>query len=589
MGALPEEETGRADEPLESQVPRLRLDELLDELQARLAIVRGTHDRVHSLLEAVLSVGRELGLSQALHRIVETATVLVDAEYGALGVIGPDGRTLSQFVTVGVDEQTAEIGRFPSGGGVLGELIRDPRPLRVPEIGGHPASVGFPAHHPPMHSFLGVPIRVRDEVFGNLYLSEKHGGAQFDAEDESLLATLAVAAGVVIDNARLYEESVTRGRWLAAGAEVTRELLSGGPTERVLALIADRSQTLTESDLVAIAVPRGAEELVVELAVGNQADSHRDLVLPMVGSLMGTAYTRAAPVVSADAASDPRITAGPPRFAGLGPAVAVPIGTAEGGVHGVLLLARATGGPLFTEAEIGPLAGFAGQAAVAMELAERRRNAEQLALLEDHDRIGRDLHDLAIQRLFATGMTLQSAQPLITHPKAAQRVLQAIDDLDETIRTIRTAIFGLRTPETGIGGSAASLRARAAATVQEAAPALGFAPHLRMEGLLDTEVPTDLAGHVLAVLAESLANVARHAHAHRTAIVLVAEPDMVSLTVTDDGVGLPEPLTRRGGLRNMAERAEQLGGSLEIASAPGGGTCITWQAPLADQAGSVGR
>nr|WP_055590036.1 GAF domain-containing protein [Peterkaempfera griseoplana] len=579
---MPEDDTGRAGEEFESDVPRLRLDELLDELQARLAVVRGTHDRVHSLLEAVLSVGRELELGQALHRIVETATVLVDAEYGALGVIGPDGATLSQFVTVGVDEeQAARIGPFPSGRGVLGELIRDPRPLRLPDLAGHPASVGFPAHHPPMHSFLGVPIRVREQVFGNLYLAEKHGGAEFDAEDESLLATLAVAAGVVIDNARLYKESVTRGRWLAAGAEVTRELLSGDPTDKVLALIADRSQALTDADLVAIAVPHGEEELVVELAVGRQADSHRDLVLPMIGSLMGTAYAEAAPAVSTDASCDPRITAGPPRFGGLGPAVAVPIGTAEGGMHGVLLLARATGGPLFTEDETGPLAGFAGQAAVAMELAERRRHAEQIALLEDHDRIARDLHDLAIQRLFATGMTLQSAQPLITHPKAAQRVLQAIDDLDETIRTIRTAIFGLRTPETGIGGSAASLRARAAATVQEAALALGFAPHLRMEGLLDTEVPTVLADHVLAVLAESLANVARHAHAHRTGIVLVAEPEGVSLSVTDDGVGIPEPLNRRGGLRNMAERADQLGGSLEITPAPDGGTRIIWQAPMA--------
>ncbi|KJY27011.1 GAF domain-containing protein, partial [Streptomyces sp. NRRL S-495] len=183
-------------------VPRLRLDELLDELQARLDAARGTRDRVHSLLEAVLAVGRELELSQALRHIVEAAVTLVDAEYGALGVVGEDQR-LSQFVPVGIPDDRVElIGELPSGHGVLGELIRHPEPLRLTRIADHPASYGFPAHHPPMNTFLGVPIRIRGKVFGNLYLTEKRGGGGFDADDEAVLATLAVAAGVAIDNAR---------------------------------------------------------------------------------------------------------------------------------------------------------------------------------------------------------------------------------------------------------------------------------------------------------------------------------------------------------------------------------------------------
>lgn len=206
------------EEPL-SRMPQLRLDELLEELQARINAARGTRDRVHSLLEAVVSVGRELDLPQVLRRIVEAAALLVDAQYGALGVIGPDGRTLSQFLTVGLGrEEIARIGPLPAGHGILGELIRHPEPLRLTDLGSHPASYGFPAHHPPMKTFLGVPIRVRDEIFGNLYLTDKRGGQDFDAEDESVISTLSVAAGVAIDNARLYEASQRQQHWLRANA-----------------------------------------------------------------------------------------------------------------------------------------------------------------------------------------------------------------------------------------------------------------------------------------------------------------------------------------------------------------------------------
>lgn len=207
------------------QLPRLRLDELLDELQIRIDAVRGTRDRVNSLLEAVLSVGRELDLPQVLRQIVESAVVLVDAEYGALGVV--EGARLSEFLTVGVtEEQVKKIGPLPKGHGILGELIRHPEPLRLPEISQNPASYGFPPHHPPMRSFLGVPIRVRDEVFGNLYLTEKRDGRDFDGEDEAVLRTLAVAAGVAIENARLYKAARDRQRWMEANAEVVSALLS---------------------------------------------------------------------------------------------------------------------------------------------------------------------------------------------------------------------------------------------------------------------------------------------------------------------------------------------------------------------------
>jgi signal transduction histidine kinase len=569
-------------------MPQLRLDELLEELQARLDAARGTRDRVHSLLEAVLSVGRELDLEQALRSIVEAAAVLVEAEYAALGVIGPDGKRLSEFLTVGVsEEQIAQIGPYPEGHGILGELIRHPEPLRLARLSEHSASYGFPPHHPPMNTFLGVPIRVRDQVFGNLYLTEKRGGAQFDEEDESVLSTLAVAAGVAIDNARLYEESRLRERWLQASAEITHSLMSGSDRGEVLGLIAERAREITSAALAAVAVPmEGTDALTVELALGHEAEAHRGLVLPADDNLMGRAFSSASPVTNPDVSrgeagvfrSEDREDASPAasRFTGLGPAVAVPIGSGDG-VRGVVLLVRAAGQTVFSEKETEPLQGFAAQAAVAMELAERRKDAEQIAVLQDRDRIARDLHDLAIQRLFATGMTLQSAGRFIEHAEASERVLRAVDDLDETIKIIRSAIFGLQSRVDGASG--AGLRARVVRAVGEAAPVLGFAPSVRMEGLLDTEVPKEIADHAVAVLSESLTNVARHAHADRAEVALVTDGREVRLTVTDNGVGIP-PDGRRSGLRNMAERAEQLGGRLEWVSPMGGGTTLTWWAPV---------
>ncbi|WP_242587824.1 GAF domain-containing protein [Streptomyces sp. MST-110588] len=553
------------------------MDELLDELQVRIDAARGTRDRVHSLLEAVLSVGRELDLNQVLQRIVEAAALLVDAEYAALGVIGRDGKRLVQFLTVGLtEEEIAAIGPYPSGLGILGELIRHPEPLRLEKICAHASSYGFPPNHPPMNTFLGAPIRVRGQVFGNLYLTEKRGGALFDEEDEAVLSTLAVAAGVAIDNARLYEESMRRERWLRTSAEVTHGLLSGSPRAGVLGMIAERAREITAAELAVIALPvEGTDNLAVELAIGHQAHQHRGLVMPIQGSLSGEAFGTGEPVTAADVCSDPRMSPGPPRFAGLGPAVAVPIGTAAG-VRGVLFLGRAAAQPEFTEQEIEPLRGFAGQAAVAMEMADRQRDAEQFALLEDRDRIARDLHDLAIQRLFATGMTLQSAGRLIENEAAAERVARAVNDLDDTIKIIRSTIFGLRTPETGAGQG---LRARAVQAVGAATGPLGFAPSLRMEGLLDTQVPREVADQVVAVLGEALSNAARHAQASRVDVVLGATEDEVVVTVTDDGVGLP-PDGRRSGLRNLAERAERLGGSLHLAAPPGGGTALTWRVPL---------
>ncbi|MFJ1608611.1 GAF domain-containing protein [Streptomyces sp. NPDC088253] len=568
----------------EEHVPKLRLDELLGELQVRIDAVRGTRDRLHSLLEAVLSVGRELDLPQVLRSIVEAAVVLVDAEYGALGVIGGD-ETLSEFLTVGIDEGgRSEIGALPSGHGLLGELIRHPEALRLPELSGHPASYGFPAHHPPMHSFLGVPIRVRDEVFGNLYLTEKRSAREFDAEDESVLSTLAVAAGVAIENARLYEETRLRERWQRASGEVTSMLLTGASSADVLELIVDEARKIVSADmgLIAERVP-GEETLRPALAVGLGREERSGLVLSARDGFVGAALGAMEPVVSADIEHDSRTGEDEAQWAGLGPVVAVPLGVG-GNARGVLLLGRVPAGTPFGDADTGPLLGFADQAALALELAERRRDAEHIALLQDRDRIARDLHDLAIQRLFAAGMTLQSTQRFMEHPEGMERLTRTVDDLDDTIKIIRSTIFGLRTRGGGRRESD-GLRGRVSEAVSASATSLGFPPALRIEGLVETDVPGEIADHAVAVLSEALSNAARHSGAEAVDVRLQYARGELTLTVSDDGCGVPGDVGRSG-LKNIEERAVTLGGTLTLGGRPeGGGTRLVWRVPVSTDGG----
>lgn len=504
---------------------------------------------------------------------------MVDAEYGALGVIGSDEK-LAEFLPTGIsDEVREQIGDLPSGHGILGELIRHPVPMRLRELSEHPASYGFPPHHPPMHSFLGVPIRVRDEVFGNLYLTEKRGAPDFDEEDEAVVATLAVAAGIAIENARLYEEGRRKQRWLAASSDFTSALLSGSAESEVLEGMLERAMDIAGADLGAFYLVGPNGELTGSLALGEGAEAHRGIVLPSSqGTLAAAALAENGLVTVPDIGADARITEQPERWEGFGPAVAVTVGTKEK-LSGVLVLARLHGRPMFVGAEIAALPGFAGQAALGLELADRRRDAEQMSLLEDRDRIARDLHDLAIQRLFATGMTLQSARPFIEHPEGAERLNRAIDDLDATIKIIRTTIFGLREHDTA--ESPPKLRSRVLQVVDNATPALGFTPALRMEGLIDTDVPEGVADQVIAVIGEALSNVARHARATQVEAAVVADTGLLLVTVIDDGVGLPEG-SRRSGLRNLAERAERLGGTLSVSKGPKprGGTVLEWRVPL---------
>jgi signal transduction histidine kinase len=568
-------------------LPQLRLDELLGELQSRLQMVLATRDRMRGLLEAVVAVGSGLDLETTLKRIVETSVGLVDASYGALGVIG-EGQRLIEFVPVGLDEAAIrKIDHWPEGRGLLGLLIRDPRPLRLADIADHPESSGFPQGHPPMGSFLGVPVRVRDEVFGNLYLTEKRGGGGFTEDDEAVLTALGAAAGVAVENARLYEAARRQQRWLQASAEVTTSLLSGAESGAVLATVTRQVRDLSGADLVVLALPeQDGRVLTIRFADGDGAPEVDGLVLPMAHSLSGHVLETGEPMAVADFATDERTAEsvrGP--MGHIGPAFLFPLGAA-GDVRGVLTVGRLSGGIPFSAATAEVVASFAAQAGVALELAARRRDAERLSVYEDRDRIARDLHDLVIQRLYATGMSLEGAVPMIVKPEVSSRVQRAVDAMDETIRDIRATIFALQSrPQ----DEQPNLREAIVGVVEETSALPGFAPSLRLGANLDDRVSAGLAEEMLAVLREALSNAVRHSQASRIDVSVDVDADgCLSVRVADNGVGIPAN-GRRSGLRNLSQRAGKLGGELRLSAAgpDGTGTELVWRVPCAGPPGSV--
>ena len=563
-------------------LPHLQLDELLAELQGRLQAVLATRDRMRGLLEAVVAIGSGLDLESTLARLVKTAVGLVDATYGALGVIGDD-RRLAEFIPVGLTQEEIEaIHHWPEGRGLLALLIDDPRPLRLADISTHPASSGFPVGHPPMRGFLGVPVRVRDEVFGNLYLTGKRGGGQFTEDDEAVLVALGAAAGVAVENARLYEAARRQQRWIQASAEVTTRLLSGSEPAEVLAGITRQARELSGADLAVLALPdEDGRRLTIAYADGDGADTTRGLMLPIGQSLSGRVLATGEPVTSTDFAADERAA---PSARGamsqIGPAIVFPLG-APGNVRGVLTVGRVHSAVPFPQVQADVVASFAAQAGVALELAASRAEAERLSLYEDRDRIARDLHDLVIQRLYATGMSLEGTMPMITRPEVAARVTNAVDAMDETIKEIRSAIFALQARD---NADRPDLRGDIVDLVEEMTPSLGFAPSLRLGAGLGGQIHPEVAEQARAALREALSNAARHSAATRIDVTVDLSPDgMLTIQVTDNGTGIRAD-GRRSGLRNLASRAEKLGGELVLGpadpDAPSPGTRLEWRVPV---------
>jgi signal transduction histidine kinase len=528
------------------------------------------HDRVHALLAAVSAISAEIDLPNVLQTIVRSAAELTAARYVALGVLGREGG-LVEFVTYGIsDEQRAAIPTWPRGRGILGTLVTDPRPLRLRRLGDDPRAYGFPPNHPPMDSFLGVPVRTQAQVYGNLYLTEKQTAEEFSAEDEQLVVALAAAAGVAIDNARLHASTEQRGRWLQASADITQALLSRADRHTAMQLVAQRAREVTGADLAVVVLPAEDTGFVVEAADGLAADELLGQRLPGAGVLTDVLDSGRTLVV------DRAQTLGGATSAllnGCGPALFVPLRSSAAG-GGVLVVAAEPGNRLGSSgAELELIRSFADQAAVALDRAQAQRDRATLAVLEDRDRIARDLHDMVIQRLFATGLQLQGAVAQAGSTRMSDTLTGAVEELDTTIKEIRTTIFELHRSPVRV-----ELSGELRALVEEYRTILGFRPHLELADGLDAAVPAPLRQHVLAVVREALSNAARHAQATSVAVSVLTTPTDITVSVRDDGVGIPA-LRRESGLRNVRERAAQRGGNCDIHSEPASGTVLEWRVP----------
>ncbi|MEU2005225.1 GAF domain-containing protein [Rhodococcus sp. NPDC019627] len=563
------------EEPLlTGALSQLRLRELLVEVQDRIGQVMDSRDQIDALLEAVLTVASGLELNATLKRIVHAAIELVDCRYGALGVLNPSRDRLQEFVYEGIDEHTRElIGELPTGHGLLGLLIEQPKPIRLDSIAAHTASSGFPAYHPPMRTFLGVPVRVRGEVFGNLYLTEKAGGQSFTEDDEVVVQALAAAAGIAVDNARLFEDARLRQRWQHATSEIRGELLAATDTGEVLDLIAQRARTLAGADHVLIAQPDDPDvetaevtTLTVTAYAGDATDAFHGRQIPVDCSDIGRAFR------TGEQMRVPQIT----ECRSYGTALLLPLRVSVDTITGVLAIIRELGADSFDDRQQSLAAEFADQAALALKLADDQRQLADMSLISDRDRIARDLHDHVIQRLFAHGLNLQSTQARTRAPEIRARLEDMIDDVQQIITDVRTTIFDLHR---GIDQNSRQLRHVLNTVVAEQTENSGLRTTVRMAGPLNV-VTGPLADHAEAVLREALSNVVHHARA-RAVTVTVSVGDDLIVDVLDDGIGLP-PTVARSGLHNLAARAEQAGGTFTVAPRDTGGTRLTWAAPLPD-------
>ncbi|MFI6366867.1 GAF domain-containing protein [Nocardia sp. NPDC050630] len=576
------EELGNGLYSVRDTLSQLRLRELLSEAKERVELIIDSRDRMDGLVEAMLTVTSGLDLDETLRAIVHTATSLVDARYGALAVRGHE-QQVTQFLYEGMDDSIRErIGRLPAGHGVLGEVFSQPKPLRLDELSKHPASVGFPEHHPPMHTFLGVPVRIRDEVFGSLYLTEKANGQPFTEDDDVLVQALAAAAGIAVDNARLYESARTRQAWIEATRDIATEFLAGTEPDVVLAHVVDHARTLTgshQSFLASTAIPQLELAAVSELVItqwSGPGGGFDGLTVLADGTALGEAFTRRTPLRFDDAAL---IDLGVP-LQDVGPALILPLCTPDATL-GALVTVRPIGAPPYADELVELTNAFTDQAALAMQLAETQRRMRELDILADRDRIARDLHDHVIQRLFAIGLTVQSAVPRAEVPEVRQHLSTVINDLQEVVQEIRTSIFDLH----GGNGGGIELQQRIEDAVRQQTTDSPLRATVQVTGPLSV-LEAELADHAEAVVREAVSNAVRHSGAAIVSVEISVADDL-TIVVTDDGWGIPNHVIRSG-LRNLEQRAEKSDGQFTIGPAVAGmhetdgmpGTKLSWSVPL---------
>lgn len=516
--------------------------------------------RLRNVLDAVATMSADLSLDGLLERILRQAGCLVDAECGYLDVLDRrSDRRIGTFASFGIEAVDSD---EPPGRQALVDLLEHDGP--------HPGRGS--GSHTELMSFIGVPIRIQDFLFGNLYLFDKRSGSGFSREDEEVTSALATAAGVVIENARLYEEGERQRMWLEAASEITTALLSPISRQSALQLVTDRAREVSAADFVSLLMPHDDDMLIVEAVSGIPATGVLGELIDADRSLSGDAVRLRETVVVPDTDYEPRYEPNKtPAWPDLGSLMVLPL---DSGPDTGALIVGWLKGRQTDRWELDPAVPqqFADQAALVLQVARAQADQARLAVFEDRDRIGRDLHDLVIQRLFGIGLMLDNTAKLITSPVAVERLSAAIDDIDETIKDIRRTIFAL-----SAASGSTDLRAGLEQMLENTSKLLGFKPELRLTGAVDTLITDEVREHLLAVLGEALSNIVRHADASRVAISVDVGED-VGLTVRDDGSGIGDGAPGNG-LRNIRERAALLGGTSEVVSDSRGGTLIRWRVP----------
>jgi two-component system, NarL family, sensor histidine kinase DevS len=537
-------------------------------------------DRTRALVEAGIALSSELSLDSLLQKLVETAAELTGAHYAALGVLDTSGEQLERFVTTGIDEETrGAIGDLPRGRGILGVLIRDPEPLRLSDLHQDPRSVGFPPDHPEMHSFLGVPVNLRGVVYGNLYLTEKEGGLDFDEEDEATVILLAAQAAVAIENARLYETATRWGAQLESLNEVMNVLVTEFDLDTLLELVAERLRELIEARLVAIALPSG-DALRLAAVSGEGAEEYAGLELSARSKTMRVLARRRSERVDS-VLDDPEVEQEAARRLGARSALYVPLLVRDEAIGVLVAHDKAGSETRFADADLRLAEIFAGRAAVAVELRQRvARVALERVLSAQEDerrRLARELHDETGQALTSILLGLRGLE----EAKDPETLRAAVGEVRELVRStlqdVRQLAVELRPTALDDFGLVAAVERLTASFAEQTGIGVEFVPNVP-EGRLPPDVETAL----YRIVQESLTNVVKHARAGHVSVVLRQGEGSVTVLVEDDGVGF-EPQRVRGdglGLVGMRERVGLLGGRVAVESRPGAGTTFVAEVPL---------
>ena len=536
--------------------------------------------RLRSLLDAIAAVTGELSLDALLERLVEAAVELTGARYGALGVIDPSGSQLERFITTGIDDEArVAIGDLPRGRGILGVLIREAKPLRLHDLSDDPRSVGFPANHPPMRSFLGVPVMLRGVAYGNLYLTEKAGGEDFSDDDEELVTLLAAQAAVAIENARLYESATQWSRQLESLIEVGNALATETDLDRILDLVVHRLRELLEARLVTALLPAGADELRFAAAAGAESEELVGTTLSRSGSKSGRVLERGRSERVDSVLEDPEVNREITRRLAARTGLWVPLVVRDRAIGVFAVYDKLGADPRFSDSDLRLAETFASRAAVAVDLSERvARDALRRVVTAqelERRRLARELHDETGQALTSILLGLKPLEDALEKEENRAAVTELRELVVATLQDVRRLAVELRPKVLDDFGLVAALERLTESFSEQTGIAVDFEAAAG-----DERVPAEVETAVYRIVQESLTNVVKHARARRVSVLLTRRNSALTAVVEDDGGGFDPTETGDGfGIEGMRERVALLDGRLEVESSAAGTTLVA-EVPL---------